>query len=511
MRIMPNYRTASWLTGLLGLLLLPSALWGQQTPQDYDDVYSNGNAPYSNAYPSEGRPLTPFAPVGFKPNWKWFAPVDTSDYGNGIKPRRGFFFSYERMLMSTSRAATTSIGALNAQEQTNLTLYNVITNPVTAPVTGPQSGIVNAFTYPQLTSATVANPAFPNASPLNPFFLDFGPINASLPFSALGPQQIVGGNYNSNTTGVLESRFGTGNRWEFGYVDTDDYGWLVSILDHISGGQNVQMPGGTVLFNDPTGFLQGFQTSLSGNFDADLNGDHVFGRNGYNVPTETLPTVTVITQTVGPPIVISTPLILTFSGTPGVGAPAEYGLFFPQVSLLNGKIVPAGTPGSTAFQNVGGDEVVFTPTFTALNISDKITTTGTEIMRTYRVPQLHHGGTVDLMLGARYLQLNDVFQVYGTGGGFDAMEITQKVLNNVVGPQIGARYAHQRGRWSVFSEGRFFPDARISPLRRITPSWRATPRPSRIPINYRPLRRRRQRVPVVPAVPRVAAARPKVP
>ena len=205
------------------------------------------------------------------------------------------------------------------EEQTNLTLYNTITNPVTAPVTGPQSGIVNAFTYPQLVTATPTNPAYPNASPLNPFFLDFGPINQSLPFSALGPQQIVGGNYNSNTTGVLESRFGNGNRWEFGYVDTDDYGWLVSILDHVSSGQNVQMPGGTVLFNDPTGFLQGFQTSLSGDFDADLNGDHVFGRNGYNVPTETLPTVTVITQTVGPPIVISTPLILTFSGTPGVG------------------------------------------------------------------------------------------------------------------------------------------------------------------------------------------------
>ena len=80
----------------------------------------------------------------------------------------------------------------------------------------------------------------------------------------------------------------------------------------------------------------------------------------------------------------------------------------------------------------------------------------------YRTPQLHNGGTIDLLYGARYLQLNDVFQVYGTGGPFDAMEITQKVLNNVVGPQIGARYAHQRGRWSVWSEGRFFPSANFA-------------------------------------------------
>ncbi len=470
MPIMPNYRTAFWLTGLLGLLLLPSALWGQQTPQNYDDVYSNGNAPYSNAYPAEHAALTPFAPVGFKPNWKLFAPVDTSDYGNGVKPRVGYFFSYERVYFSTSRAATTTVGATNATEGDNLNFLNVITSPITAPITGPQQTSFGnttfnapAGTYPYFPTATVANPAFPNANPVSPVFFEAGQQQISIPFSDLTPQNIVGGNYNSNTTAALTSRFGTGNRWEFGYMDVNDTGWLVSILDHISTGQNVTLQGGTVLFNDPTGFLQGFQTSLSGPYDADLNGNHIYGRNGYDIPTQTPPTVTIVTEPPPlPPIILSTPTIYTYPGTPSSPAPGDYGIYFPQLTLLNGKAVPAGTPGATTYFQAGGDEVVYTPTFTALQISDKVTTTGVETMRLYRTPQLHSGGTIDLMLGARYLQLNDVFQVYGTGGGFDAMEITQKVLNNVVGPQIGARYAHQRGRWSVFSEGRFFPSANFA-------------------------------------------------
>jgi hypothetical protein len=407
--------------------------------------------------------------VGFKPNWKWFAPVDTSDYGNGIKPRKGFFFSYERMLMSTSRASTSGIGANNATEGDNLQFLNVITAPVTAPITANQQNSLSTtpFQAPEpfpaggyFPTASPTNPQLPTASPISPVFFNAGAEQISVPFADLGGGNIVGGNANSTTTGVLTSRFGNGNRWEFGYLDTDDTGWLVSILDHISSGQNVSLPGGTVLFNDPTGFLAGYQTAISGDYDADLNGNHIYGRNGYALPTETVTAGTTIAST--PPVVNPAIITLVYPSTPTSPAPPDSGLYFPQITLLNGKVVADGTPGSTTYKQAGGDEVVFTPTFTTLVIADKVTTTGVEIMRMYQAPRLHSGGTVDLLIGARYLQLNDTFQVLGTGGPFDAMTISQKVLNNVVGPQIGARYAHQRGRWSVWSEGRFFPAANFT-------------------------------------------------
>jgi hypothetical protein len=498
MRIMPNYRTVSWLVCLAAVLLLPDTLWGQTTPQDQDDVWAFGNAPYSNPLPAEHAPLTPFAPVGFKHYWKWFAPVDISDYGNGIKPRRGFFFSYERMLMSTSRPAPSGIGANNATEGDTLNFLNVITSPITAPVTSPQqivqggspgsfssgggasttinapaSSYAGAGLFP---TATVTNPAFPGAQPITPTFFQAGSEQIEVPFALLTQgTNLVGQNSNSASTGILTSRFGTGNRWEFGYMDTDDYGWLVSILDHINSGQNVSLPGGTVLFNDPLGLLQGYQTGAGGNFDADLNGNHIFGRNGYTLPTQTITPGTTTASL--PPVIIPAITTLTYPTSPNSPAPLDFGIYFPQLTLNGLKGVPNGTTGTgvITYQGAGGDEVVFTPSFTRLVIANKATTTGVEVMRMYRPPQLHNGGEIDFIWGARYLQFNDVFQVYGFGGPFDAMSVTQKVLNNVVGPQIGARYNKQRGRWAFWTEGRFFPSANFAVERNVSTLASNTP------------------------------------
>ena len=59
-------------------------------------------------------------------------------------------------------------------------------------------------------------------------------------------------------TGFLQANGAWGNRIELGYVDTDNYGWMVGVLDHVSQGQfrnanNVEMQ-----FNDPGGLLNGF-------------------------------------------------------------------------------------------------------------------------------------------------------------------------------------------------------------------------------------------------------------
>ncbi len=53
-----------------------------------------------------------------------------------------------------------------------------------------------------------------------------------------------------------------GNRWEVGYVDTDDYGWLVSVLDHISQGQYRIDQTPAFYFGDPNFLLTGGPSSL---------------------------------------------------------------------------------------------------------------------------------------------------------------------------------------------------------------------------------------------------------
>lgn len=48
-----------------------------------------------------------------------------------------------------------------------------------------------------------------------------------------------------------------GNRYELGYIDTDDYGWLVSVLDHVSQGQYRIDASPGILLTDPGGVLNG--------------------------------------------------------------------------------------------------------------------------------------------------------------------------------------------------------------------------------------------------------------
>ena len=62
---------------------------------------------------------------------------------------------------------------------------------------------------------------------------------------------------NSGNTGFILANGAWGNRWELGYIDTDNYGWLTSILDHVSQGQYHRFQGSQVLFNDPGNLLSG--------------------------------------------------------------------------------------------------------------------------------------------------------------------------------------------------------------------------------------------------------------
>lgn len=125
--------------------------------------------------------------------------------------------------------------------------------------------------------------------------------------------------------------------------------------------------------------------------------------------------------------------------------------------------------------------------FDELAITSRVKTWGTELEYVYRSHAGPHGGILELLMGARYLQFDDRFTVEGYGDPFlrlgtpgandadaaaddaqtDETPIGPGTIladsvwwasaqNHVIGPQIGLRWFRQTERWTWSAEGRFF-------------------------------------------------------
>ena len=182
----------------LSVSLLASMATAQETPQNADDYYDYGNAPYSNPYPQNTPSFLPFNPVGFRERWQPFGPVDISDYGTGPKAHTGFFFGYERLYWSIGKPPTSTVGDPNAAG----------------------------------------------------YFVES--------FSPITNQPVLDYETSTINTGMLTAKGSYGNRWETGYMDVNDHGWLVSVIDHVAQTQNFKYLNSTVLFNDPNNVTQGY-------------------------------------------------------------------------------------------------------------------------------------------------------------------------------------------------------------------------------------------------------------
>ncbi len=120
-----------------------------------------------------------------------------------------------------------------------------------------------------------------------------------------------------------------------------------------------------------------------------------------------------------------------------------------------------------------GAEVVFSE----LTARNDVEVWGVELMRLWRLEpfdqamvheahplehllmlpwRIHRGGTLELMIGARYLEFNEDFDVDGRGGVLDKSRWNTVADNNIVGPQVAARLFKSQGRWTVSAEGRYF-------------------------------------------------------
>jgi hypothetical protein len=129
-----------------------------------------------------------------------------------------------------------------------------------------------------------------------------------------------------------------------------------------------------------------------------------------------------------------------------------------------------GIPDTDTIGPTDFDDRTFYPViFQIFTVQNRTTSFGMELMKVWRLPRMHYGGVWEWLGGIRYLNMTDHFDINGlapVSGILDEFLLNARINNHAVGPQIGARWSRQRGRWTVSTEGRFtaavnFQQARV--------------------------------------------------
>jgi len=107
-----------------------------------------------------------------------------------------------------------------------------------------------------------------------------------------------------------------------------------------------------------------------------------------------------------------------------------------------------------------GDLHEFNIRFDTLLVRDVTETQGIEIMKTHvlnnrHLPASRQGNRWEIAYGARFLRLRDAFFFQGTGDLLGLTQINTSVDNQIVGPQVRAKWSSQRGRWNASVDSRF--------------------------------------------------------
>ena len=289
---------------------------------------------------------------------RFFDHADLSQYGTANRAKTGFWLQYDRLIWGFTGPDKTDIGNAAAA-----------------------GTIVNNVTF-------------------------FDPVN--------GPtaQQINFINDNTLDTGFANNDYVWGNRWEFGYMDDDDSGWMASIAHVHNYHPEVRARNATVAFGDPFGINSQFVDFNNDGIDDDINGNGVFGNN-----------------------------------TP-----------------FNFDALPFPIPDGNLDTYVGpdfGDLISLPVSFGSIYAFQRTSYSSYEVNHVRRWDPLHSGATVEWLLGLRYTQISDDFNLFGSGGTglITDMTIIGRTRNHLVGPQIGVRWNKQTGAWRLGAEGRFMAAA----------------------------------------------------
>jgi len=221
--------------------------------------------------------------------------------------------------------------------------------------------------------------------------------------------------------------FDWGHRYNFSYYNGDE-AWNINVLDgptfadqqlYGSATQNNIYGSVMIVFDDPQNLMVGFIDVVGpagggGPFNPDGNADDIdadgqFGPDGYDLED------------------------------------------------------PGRVPDSILLDDQRGDfdDLVTLPvSFQFLGVRQATQTRGIELMRTHRLSNLHKMETkqnnfVELGAGVRYFRMRDDFDVAGIGGTLGDSFWDTRVTNSLIGPQISAKWTHQRKRWNLDVGGRF--------------------------------------------------------
>ncbi len=216
---------------------------------------------------------------------------------------------------------------------------------------------------------------------------------------------------NTLNTSWMTSELGWGNRIQTGWT-TDHWGLIIGGFGVKPVTQKLDARNIDVVFPDPPfgagglGFLNGFvDQNPQDQIDDDINGNGIFGRFFAHDPT------------------------MPISATD------------PRDRLPSTSWDLADAPRLPVL-------------FDSVHIKNRSELWGLEVMPYYRTNATHRGGYFEFGLGVRYLKFFDSFHFLGRGGILNETEANTWASNNIIGPQLGARWFRQVGRVKFSADSR---------------------------------------------------------
>jgi hypothetical protein len=295
------------------------------------------------------------------------------------------------------------------------------------------------------------------------------------------PYQIQNGIQNA----IPNAGFAWGDRYEFGYRDRG-HGWSIGILDGPTQQQN-KLYGMTTGITDldyrgeplfPPGSVGDGNTNPNAQTPGPLGEFYSLGFGSVHVNFETPAGYLqgfrdYLNYLVGAAIGTQVGPIAYVGNYGGLGEADDDDTFVFQ--RITDDINENGVPGAIIiFVPSPDDPTILIPTtltdfgdlhtfniaFDRLQVRSRTKMSGVEAMWNHELTNRHYqakhqNNYIEIAAGARFLMLEDYFSMDGDGGVLGRTFSNTWLDNQIVGPQVAAKWTNQRQRWRFTADSRF--------------------------------------------------------